>query len=161
MRIPTTLLIAAAISTLAVGPASAGKPAKPVNVKLECKIVFAPGAEGAVRYEVNGGRKRFQAVVEVEVGEEAEDGNEAMLAEVPLYAEGDHLPVSIGAAPGYPVGAMTLERDADQLEGALKLESRGRGGAVLPSDFPALAAGTLVTIDGQSCSLKQRGRRGR
>jgi hypothetical protein len=154
VRLPTTLLMTAAALALAAGPALAAKPTKS---RLECRIVFGPGAAGAVRYEVDGRRKRFQARVEVQ---EEDEGATAVppLADVPLYAEGDVLPVSTGNAPAYAVGTITLRLDEDRLEGALKLESRGRGGAVFPPDFPKLAAGTSVTIDGRSCTLQERRR---
>jgi hypothetical protein len=157
MRVLTMLLLMPSALLLAGGPAAAAKPAKLAKARLECKIVFAPGAAGAVRYEVDGPRKRFQAAVEVGEAEQEDRAAAAVvpLADVPLYAAGDVLPVSIGTAPAYAVGTITLRPDKDQLEGALKLESRGRG-RVLPPDFPNLTAGTPVTIDGRSCTLQER-----
>ncbi len=162
---PSTLLATATALALLGAPADAwaGKPAKPakpvVNTKLECKVVFGPGAEGAVRYEANGKSKLFQVAVKVR----AEEDDDSELSAVPLYAEGDVLPVSIGAAPGYAVGSITLAADDDaeedeagELSGRLRLSAPGRGKAAIPADFPTPAAGTLVTIDGQSCALKAR-----
>ncbi len=161
---PSTLLATATALALLGAPADAwagkpAKPAKPVDAKLECKVVFGPGAEGAVRYEANGKSKLFQVAVKVR----AEEVGDAELSAVPLYAEGDVLPVSIGTAPGYAVGSITLaadddaeEAEAGELSGRLRLSAPGRGKAAIPADFPTPAAGALVTIDGQSCALKAR-----
>jgi hypothetical protein len=159
MRVSTMLLtMSSALLLAGGGPVAAAKPAKPVKAKLECKIPFAPGAAGVVRYEVDGPRKRFQAAVEVAEAEQEDRAAAVAFADVPLYAAGDVLPVSIGTTPAYAVGKITLRLVEDQLEGALKLETRGRGRGVFPPDFPNLTAGTPVTIDGRSCTLQERRR---
>jgi hypothetical protein len=166
-----TLVLAATAATLALFPEPAdAAPRAPARTKLECRIVFAPGAEGKVRYEADARKRQFMATVEVEAPDDDEadddDGvgdNDGGDDDIPLFAPGDRLAVTIGAAtPPYAVGEIVLAGDDDELEGALKLDAKARGRSVrpFPRDFPALAVGTQVNIGAGSCVLQDRSRPG-
>lgn len=160
------LFAGAALIALASSPAAAGKPPAPSlssgKAKLECKLVPGPEAKGMVKYEADRGKRSLMAVVEVE--RPPADDEVASFDDpdsVPLYAAGDLLPVLIGTGGAYKAGDIKLARDGDGLEGALKFElkpQRRRDIRPFPSNFPTLTAGTVVTIDGRSCTLQDRSR---
>lgn len=155
MRTVSTLLVAVMAISLAV-PAAAGPKPKPGEVKLECKIVFGPGAEGKVRYEVKSGKTSFLASVEAAIEEDDPTDPD----DVPLISETDTFPVVIGGS--YLAGTIALHDEGDELEGALKLEKKAKGRNVkpFPADFPfgAMVAGTSVSLGAESCLLQDRSR---
>jgi hypothetical protein len=151
MRIFYILMAASAAMVMIIDPSYAGPKPKTGEVKLECKIVFGPGAEGKVRYEIKKNLTSFMATVEAE-----EDSSD-----VPLFEVGDALPVTIGGT--YAAGTIMAGQKDDGLEGALRLETKAKGKTVkpFPSDFPfgTMAVNTPVSIGAQECLLQDRSSR--
>lgn len=168
MRIVLASLMGTAALALIAEPAAAARPSTPPAAsRLECRIALGPGAEGKVRYEVNRNGTRLMVAVEAE-SDEAD--------EIPVYVDGEEIEVHLDRADpaaDFPIGTIVLTADeddddaddaaeTDELEGALKYESRTRGRSVRPFPvgfpFSEMVAGASVLIDGQPCVLKDRSR---
>jgi hypothetical protein len=153
MRVPAALLVSlAALGLVAAAPASA-KPKPPgPNAKLECRNVATNGTAVRARYQTNAkaGMATFAATMQVPQGAWGADPGDP--------APGDEMTVTVGAVQ---VGGFTLAQDGTALEGALKFDQKAKGHvrSPFPADFPfdAMAAGTVLQIGAQSCSLQSRG----
>jgi hypothetical protein len=151
----------------------AGTTATTASSHFSCKIFFDEEALGYARYEHFPGGQGKSFIVWVRANNES-SRKEATPADplpepapsMPMFEAGDRLPVFVAEAPvrgsawRYKAGTIVLRRantslGREALMGQLVFKKEG-GISTFPAGFPSLSAGTMVSVDGQYCSLKER-----
>ncbi|MEZ5894077.1 MAG: hypothetical protein R3C58_13155 [Parvularculaceae bacterium] len=137
MKLKSVILPACAAVIALSGAAFAKGASDSDRLTLQCSANGARDFSMSARYETRRGRSKFDASFEAapRVG----------------FNAGQQLDVLVG---GVRVGSMRLVLAiGGDLEGDLEFDTRADENNPFPANFPAVAAGTSVTVGGLGCAL--------